>query len=65
MVLLDLLDLIITRSEREKKFGYERRYVSVIASTWECVRHALTTRFSMCFVVRHMVVMMCHVGWST
>ena len=41
LVLLDLLDLIDTRSKREKEFGSERRCASVMAPAWECARRVV------------------------
>jgi hypothetical protein len=56
LVLLDILDLIVTRSEREKEFGSKRKSAYLMAPAWEHARRVLATKFCMRFATRHVVV---------
>jgi len=44
LVLLDLLDLTIIGSKKEKEFGSKRKCANVIGSVWEHSRIALATQ---------------------
>ena len=55
-MLLDLLDHVVTGSEREKEFGSERKCVGVMVSVWNRARRALPTRFCMRFGAKRVVV---------